>query len=120
MEHRVDELDHYTKVYVDSKVKSIINQTSKSSNEINPPTDISNTPFETLKKEIKSLKRKQLSDERAISLISETIANVKDQVDSNLDESRSFSNDSTQFSRSRINRDNERNLMHDSIESSAK
>ena len=69
---------------------------------------------------IKSLKRKQLCDEHAISLISETIANVKDQVDSTLDDSRSILNDSNQHSRSRLNRDNERNLIHDSIESSAK
>ena len=51
MEHRVDELDRNTKVYVDSKVKSIINP--------NPPMrlipNISNTPFVTLKKEIGSL-----------------------------------------------------------------
>ena len=70
VEHRVDELDHNTKVYVDSKVKSIINQTSKSSTEINTPPEAFNGSVETLKKEIKSLKRKQLSDEQAISLIS--------------------------------------------------
>ena len=66
------------------------------------------------------MKRKQLSDERAISLISETIANVKDQVDSTLEESRLIQDDSSHASRSRSNRDNERILMHDSIESSAK
>ena len=48
---------------------------------IPPPPDVFNGPFEALKKVIKSLKRKQLCDEHAISLISETIANVKDQVD---------------------------------------
>ena len=65
------------------------------------------------------LKHKQLCDENAIS-ISKTIANVKDQIDSTIDDSRFPLNDSAQYSRSRINRDNEHNLIHDSIESSAK
>ena len=120
LEHRVDELDRNTKTYVDTKIKNVVIQASNLSKENNIPSEPLNGPMEALKKEIKSLKRKQQSDERAISLISETIANVKDQVDSTIDDSRSFHNDSTQFSRSRINRDNERSLMHDSIESSAK
>ncbi len=66
------------------------------------------------------MKRKQLSDERAISLISETIANVKDQFDSTLEDSRQAQDDFSHASRSRQNRDNERILMHESIESSAK
>ena len=61
-----------------------------------------------------------LCDENAISIISQTIANVKDQIDSTIDDSRSPLNDTTQYSRSRINRENERNLIHNSIESSAK
>ena len=117
LESRVDELDRNTKLYIDAKLNSVVNQIPKTSNELTHSSDLR---IETLKKEVRSLKRKQLSDEHAISLISETIANVKDQVDSSLDESRSFSNNTTQFSRTRINRDNERNLMHDSIESIAK
>ena len=66
------------------------------------------------------LKQKQLCDENAISIISETIANVKDQIESTIDDSRSPLNDTTQYSRSKPSRENERNLIHDSIESSAK
>ena len=83
-----------------------------------PP--LQNNPFESLKREIKSLKRKQQSDECAISLLTETIANVKQQVDSTMEDSRLLTNESFYSSRSRINRDNERSLMHESIENSAK
>ena len=92
----------------------------KTSYEYTTPPDAFNGPFKYLKKEVKSLKRKQLCDKYAISLISKTIASVKDQVDSTLDDSRSTLKDLNQHSRSRLNRDNERNLIHDSIESSAK
>ena len=111
VEHRVDELDKSVKTYVDAKFKSAIDQVSSLNNTI--PPNVFNGPFEALKREIKSLRHKQLCDENAISIISETIANVKDQIDSTID-------DTAQYSRSKINRENEQNLIHDSIESSAK
>jgi len=118
IEHRVDELDRNTKLYVDSKISSILNKPFLD------PTPLSrsshDSPIDRLRKEVKSLRRKQLSDERAISLISETIANVKEHVDSTLEDSRSIQEDFSHSSRSRKNRDNERILMHESIESSAK
>ena len=119
VENRVDELDRNTKFYVDSKINSVLNKSL-----LDPPPHPSQrsqeTPIDLLRKEVKSLKRKQLSDERAISLISETIANVKDQFDSTLEDSRQAQDDFSHASRSRQNRDNERILMHESIESSAK
>ena len=121
VEHRVDELDKSVKTYVDAKLKSAINQVSKSSLDKTIPPNAFKRPFEALKKEIKSLKHKQLCDKNAISIISETIANVKDQIESTIVDSRSSSlNDTTHPSRPRLNRDNERILIHDSIESSAK
>ena len=115
IEHRVDELDRNTKLYVDSKFNSVLNKPF-----LGPTPTSQNSPIDLLRKEVKSLRRKQLSDERAISLISETIANVKEQVDSTLEDSRSFHEEPSCSSRSRPNRDNERTLMHESIESSAK
>ena len=114
VEHRVDELDRGVKLYIDSKINANLFQSSQHT----PP--LHNNTFESLKREIKSLKRKQQSDECAISLITETIANVKQQVDSTLDESRLFTNESSYSSRSKTNRDNERSLMRESIENSAK
>ena len=61
-----------------------------------------------------------MCDENAISIISETIANVKDQIDSTIDDSRSPLNDTIQYSRSKPNRENEQNLIYDFIESSSK
>ena len=52
-----------------------------------------------------------MSDKCAISLNTETIANVKQQIDSNLDDSRLPANETSYSARSRINRDNERTLM---------
>ena len=72
----------------------------------------------SIKKELKDLKLRQQRDQVAKSHLSNTIANVKDQFDSSLEFNPSNISHNSSVSSSRSRRD--RDLMKDSIESSAR
>ena len=86
---RVNQLDKDLKTYVDSQFKGVYERIEKI-----PPPGTANQPphtqassIEMLKREVKSIKSKQKRDELTISYISDAIADVKDQLDQSLDKS---------------------------------
>ena len=121
LEKRVSSLDRDVKTYVDSKFSNVSQKLTSISLNMSKPRNVSES-VESIKKELKDLKLRQQRDQVAMSHLSNTIANVKDQFDSSLEfnPSNISHNSSLSSSRSRRDKDNERELMKDSIESSAR
>ena len=86
---RVNQLDKDLKTYVDSQFKGVYERIDKISppGTVNQPPHTQSSSIEMLKREVKSIKSKLKRDELTISYISETIADVKDQLDQSLDKS---------------------------------
>ena len=89
LECRVNQLDKDLKTYVDSQFKGLNERIDRI-----PPPGVDNQPLnvqtssiEMLRREVKSIKSEQKRDELTISYISDTIADVKDQLDQSLDKS---------------------------------
>ena len=86
---KVNQLDKDLKTYVDSQFKGINERIDKipPPGMDNQPLHIQTSSIEMLRREVKSIKSKQKRDELTISYISDTIADVKDQLDQSLDKS---------------------------------
>ena len=121
LDNRVAKLDRDVKTYVDSKFNTVSEKISTVSMSVMKPRNVSES-VESLKKEIKDLKIVQQRDQVTMSYLSNTIADVKDQFDASLDFAPSVSvlNSSSTTVRSRSDRINERELIKDSVENSAR
>jgi len=78
LSERVDQLDKDVKTYIDSritKVKSEINS------QILETSSIPENMISELRKDISTIKRKQKCGDQTMNLISDSIANVQDQLD---------------------------------------
>ena len=86
---RVNQLDKDLKTYVDSQFKGVNERIDRipPPRMDNQPLNVQTSSIEMLRREVKSIKSEQKRDELTISYISDTIADVKDQLDQSLDKS---------------------------------
>ena len=79
---RVNQLDKDLKTYVDSQFKGVNERIDRipPPRMDNQPLNVQTSSIEMLRREVKSIKSEQKRDELTISYISDTIADVKDQL----------------------------------------